>query len=261
MRGHRLARYADRAPGPRPEAYWEDREHAANLDNTTAAAQAQFYAEIRAGAASGMDYTSRWFIDANATNGGTLKAIHCLAIVPVELNAVLWWNAQLLAEFHERLGNWPRAAVFRRRAAEIYAAIEAVLWHEDLGAWLDWDVLNGKRREYFVPTNLAPLWTGAFNRSDAVRLSERVLKYVESQKLSQYPGGVPNSLEETGEQWDYPNVWAPMQHMLVVGLANLGTPQADKVAVDWASKWVFTNYVTFNRTDAMFEKVSELRLI
>lgn len=29
--------------------------------------------------------------------------------------------------------------------------------------------------------------------------------------LDQHPAGVPNTLEPTGEQWDFPNVWAPMQ--------------------------------------------------
>lgn len=33
----------------------------------------------------------------------------------------------------------------------------------------------------------------------------------------QFPGGVPTSLRNSGQQWDYPNAWAPLQHMLIEG--------------------------------------------
>lgn len=32
-----------------------------------------------------------------------------------------------------------------------------------------------------------------------------------------YPNGVPTSLRESGQQWDYPNAWPPLQHMLIDG--------------------------------------------
>lgn len=32
-----------------------------------------------------------------------------------------------------------------------------------------------------------------------------------------YPGGIPTSLKESGQQWDYPNAWPPLQHMLIDG--------------------------------------------
>lgn len=33
----------------------------------------------------------------------------------------------------------------------------------------------------------------------------------------QFPGGVPTSLRESGQQWEYPNAWPPLQHMLIDG--------------------------------------------
>lgn len=33
----------------------------------------------------------------------------------------------------------------------------------------------------------------------------------------QFPNGVPTSLKESGQQWDYPNAWPPLQHMLIDG--------------------------------------------
>lgn len=91
-----------------------------------------------------------------------------------------------------------------------------MLWHDDVGTWLDYDLLNDKRREYFVTSNLFPLWTKAYNPKDENKIIEKVLDYVEKQGLDEYPGGVPNTFEQTGEQWDFPNVWPPLQVMSIL---------------------------------------------
>jgi alpha,alpha-trehalase len=93
----------------------------------------------------------------------------------------------------------------------ISKAVQAVLWHDDVGAWLDYDLINGKRRDYFTPTNLSPLWLGCYNHSDSANIAEKVLAYIENNRLDDFPGGVPNTLNPSGEQWDFPNVWPPMQ--------------------------------------------------
>lgn len=58
-----------------------------------------------------------------------------------------------------------------------------------------------------------------------------------------------------GEQWDFPNVWAPMQHILIVGLDNLGDERTKRLAQCWAQRWVQGNYQAYKDTGAMFEKV------
>lgn len=208
VQGHLMATYGDQSSGPRPESYAEDIESGAAF--ATEAEREEHYAQLKAGAESGMDFSSRWFL-LNGTNDGTLINVKCRAIVPVELNAFLFWNAKILAEFYLLLGNGTKAAEYEQKAQEIYAAVQAVLWDEEVGAWLDWDLLNSKRRNYFVPTNLAPLWTNCFNQADAANLTTKVLGYIEKLGLDKFAGGVPNSLQLSGEQWDYPNVWPPMQ--------------------------------------------------
>lgn len=258
VRQHRMSRYSDRAPGPRPESYWEDVELAAG--RRTESERAAVYAELRAGAESGMDYTSRWFIAPDGTNNGTMEDLNCHSIVPVELNAVLWWNAEILGEFHERLGNVVAAARFRAQAIQLYAAIQEVFWNEEAGVWLDWNLQTNAPRDYFVPTNLSPLWVGAFDAADRVHITERMMKYINRIGIDQYEGGVPNTMMASGEQWDFPNVWAPMQHMLIIGLSNLRTPEAEAVALRWAERWVYTNYVAYDRSRAMFEKYSAVEV-
>lgn len=210
VRGHSVAIYADLfTNGPRPESYAEDVAMASELETP---AQKEFlYAELKAACESGMDFTSRWFVPADGSNNGTLFDIRARAIVPVELNAVLYWNAQILSEFAELLNDTVKAAAYRVKADQFYAAVQDLFWNEEIGAWLDWDLVNERQRDFFVPTNLSPLWTGCFNHTNKAHLANRVLAYIEREGLDRYPGGVPNTLERSGEQWDFPNVWPPMQ--------------------------------------------------
>lgn len=46
-----------------------------------------------------------------------------------------------------------------------------------------------------------------------------------------------------------------MQHMLIVGLDNLGDETTKKIAQEWAQRWVQSNYIAYKETGAMFEKV------
>lgn len=53
---------------------------------------------------------------------------------------------------------------------------------------------------------------------------------------------------------DFPNGWAPFQHMIVEGLVKSGSKDAQLLAEDIAVKWIRTNYVTYMKTGAMHEK-------
>ncbi|XP_036334334.1 trehalase isoform X2 [Rhagoletis pomonella] len=256
-KGYDVAIYRDSSSGPRPESYREDVETSQFFQ--TDEEKEQHYCELKAGAESGMDFSSRWFINENGTSDGDLTTLKTRSIVPVELNAILYWNAKMIAEFHEKAGNAAKSAEYELKAAKIFEAIQVVHWNDEAGVWLDYDLINQKPRDYFVPTNLAPLWTGAFNALDSKRLSASVLKYIEKLNLDSYPGGVPNTLANTGEQWDFPNVWAPMQYLLVVGLENLDTPEAKNLSEKWAHRWVKSNFEAYKQTQAMFEKYDALK--
>uniref|UniRef100_A0A1L8E1A3 Trehalase n=2 Tax=Nyssomyia neivai TaxID=330878 RepID=A0A1L8E1A3_9DIPT len=250
--GHTLCVYGDKSKGPRPESYREDVISAGDFPSEEE--KQEHYSELKAGAESGMDFSSRWFVNDDGTNNGDLKHLKTRSIVPVDLNAFLFWNAKIIAEFYALGGNLTKAAEFEARATQIANGIHACLWHEDLGTWLDYDLINGRRRNYFVPTNLSPLWTKAFNTANEAVITDKVLRYIDSQKIDSYPGGVPNTLANTGEQWDYPNVWAPMQYMLIAGLDGLRDQRAKDLARSWATRWVHSNYIAYNETHAMFEK-------
>lgn len=74
---------------------------------------------------------------------------------------------------------------------------------------------------------------GCYNTANKSAIARKVLTYIDSTGIDAFPGGVPATLMQTGEQWDYPNAWAPLQHWLSEGLRTLD----DKNATDLANKW------------------------
>ena len=59
------------------------------------------------------------------------------------------------------------------------------------------------------------------------------------------------TLETTGQQWDAPNGWAPLQWMAITGLANYGQTDLAKTI---AKRWIQLNGDVFKRTGKLMEK-------
>lgn len=129
------------------------------------------------------------------------------------------------------------------------------MWNEEAGIWYDYDLINQKPRAYFTPSNLSPLIFGCYNTNDKSTLARKILAYIEKAGIDAFPGGVPASLMQTGEQWDYPNAWAPQQHWMSEGLRTLNDKNATELANKWTQRWTLSNYIAFKETKVMFEKV------
>ncbi|KAK6469129.1 trehalase [Huso huso] len=245
---HTLNQYSVQAGEPRPESYSDDWELAEGL---TEAGKQAIWAELQSGAESGWDFSSRWFIDGEGQNRGTLRDTRTRLIVPVDLNALLCRNERTIASFHRTLGNLEVAEQFELALKNRVKAVRAVFWDELLGAWFDYSLQTNSSHQAFYPSNLAPLWAQCFSEPSA---GERALRYLQDSGMLGYRNGVPTSQMESGEQWDYPNAWPPLQLMIIEGLMKLSSEKAEKVTFDLAQKWIRTNWAAYQRDKAMFEK-------
>ena len=90
-----------------------------------------------------------------------------------------------------------------------------------------------------------PLFLGLADQAQA----DSVASVLESKFLKR--GGLVTSLHQTGQQWDYPNGWAPLQWIAAQGLMRYGHT---KLAKNIASRWLLLNESVFNRTQKMMEK-------
>lgn len=84
--GEVLNRYYDHFDTPREEMYRNDIETAGQLKmNQPHLNEKQLYRNLRSGAESGWDFSSRWLKDYN-----NLYSIHTIDIIPVDLNCLLY---------------------------------------------------------------------------------------------------------------------------------------------------------------------------
>ncbi|CAL4105152.1 unnamed protein product, partial [Meganyctiphanes norvegica] len=250
-----VVQYNSQVSGPRPESYREDYETAESLPEEE---KEQLYIELKSGAESGWDYSTRWFMKEGHTKG-SLKDLKTTSIAPVDLNSMICMNARILSAFYDLLGDNEKEREYSDIADTRNKTIADLFWDESEGVWFDLNVDTMEKRKLFYLSNVHPLWSGCFGQEDSrANTVEKVIGYLRRNGAFDYPGGIPTSLDNSGEQWDAPNVWAPLMHVTVMGLYNARdiNQEAGDLAYDVGSKWVQGNWLAYQQTSphAMFEK-------
>ena len=200
----------------------------------------QVYRDLRAGAESGWDYSSRWLLD-----GSSLATISTTAILPVDLNSLLYGLEVAIGELAGTLGleqQQKRYAGFAQRRVQ---AMNAVLYDERSGFFRDFDWKSGRFTPSVSAASLLPLFIGLADERQAAGTA----RLVEEQLLAK--GGLRTTTVATGQQWDMPNGWAPLQWFAVKGLQRYGF---DDLARAIAERWIRTAVASFAREGRMFEK-------
>ncbi|MFC6905262.1 alpha,alpha-trehalase TreF [Halalkalicoccus tibetensis] len=235
VEGGTLNRYWDDRARPRVESYREDVELAESTNRDSKG----LYRDVRAACESGWDFSSRWFA------GEGIETIRTTDLVPIDLNAFLYGMERSLAGWHERAGDDERAADYRRRADERRALVDEHCWSSEEGFYFDHAWAENDRTDAWTLAGTVPLFTGMASEEQAAAVAE----VVEERFL--HPGGLVTTLTESGEQWDFPNGWAPLQWMAVVGLAGYGH---QKLATQIAGRWLDLNRSVFDEAGQMLEK-------
>ncbi|RZC35606.1 trehalase [Asbolus verrucosus] len=253
---YRMAHYACESGTPRPESYSEDVYTASYFKDE--AEKTQLYADLKSAAESGFDFSSRWIINENGTNIGNLSLLHTRKIIPVDLNSFLCQAFVKISEFYVILHDFENARFWFEQANLLKKAIKEVFYNDEDGIWYDWNVELGQQRDYFYPSNFAPLWSGVYDLADAEILGGRAAKYLVDHCITDYDGGIPTSVVQSGEQWDFPAAWPPLQSIVILGLDQSGNCFAKNISRQLAQKWVTANIIGFNATGTMYEKYDAL---
>lgn len=264
---------------PRPESYREDWVTANNASYYAASGiiypvrtplneseVAELYSNLASGAESGWDYTSRWLMRPNDAARDVyfpLRHLNVRNMVPVDLNSILYQNEVIISGYLEQAGNSTEAERFASAARERSEAMYALMWNETHWSYFDYNLTSNEQR-IFVPTDanataaelagapagyqvlfdiaqLYPFWTGA--APDQLKNNPLAVQQAYSRvarMLDEKPGAIAATNFVTGQQWDQPNVWPPLQHVLMQGLLN--TP------------------ATFGEDDPAYQAVQDLSL-
>ncbi|MCL5634270.1 alpha,alpha-trehalase [Enterobacter vonholyi] len=232
-----LNRYWDDRDTPRPESWLDDVNTAKSNPNRPAT---EIYRDLRSAAASGWDFSSRWMDDPQK-----LGTIRTTSIVPVDLNALMFKMEKLLARASQESGDAASASKYEALATARQKAIESHLWNDKEGWYADYDLKSKKVRNQLTAAALFPLYVkaAAQDRADkvAAATSSRLLK----------PGGIATTTVNSGQQWDAPNGWAPLQWVAAEGLQNYGQ---EKVSMDVTWRFLKNVQHTYDREKKLVEK-------
>ncbi|MBB6425323.1 alpha,alpha-trehalase TreA [Sphingopyxis sp. JAI128] len=234
--GALLNRYWDDSDRPRDESWREDVALAAEASSRDAG---ELWRDIRAAAESGWDFSSRWLADSR-----TLATIRTTRMIPVDLNALLFGLEQAIAESARALGEMGLAGDFAARADFRARAIAHHLWNEDGGHYSDFDLDSGHASDQLTAAAAFPLFAGVASaeraRATAAAL-ERLLRL----------GGLMTTGCDSGQQWDAPNGWAPLQWIAIAGLRRYGEAG---LADDIAERWLAMVEAHYDATGQLLEK-------
>jgi alpha,alpha-trehalase len=234
--GSILNRYWDDRDTPRDEAYRSDTE----LARESGRPAHQVYRDIRAAAESGWDFGSRWF-----TDGEHRSTIQTTQVVPVDLNSLLFGLEKAIEAGCEHRGDSACAREFARHASLRRSAIDRYLWNPSHGAYFDYRWMGSGPITRLSVVTLYPLFFGVASTEQATA----VAKVVPAELLRH--GGIVTTTSNTGEQWDAPNGWAPLQWIAVGGLRRY-----DKglLAEAIACRWIVNVLDVYNQSGKLVEK-------
>jgi alpha,alpha-trehalase len=235
--GSVLNRYWDERAAPRDESYREDVSTARSTPQRNAPG---LWRDLRAGGETGWDFSSRWFSD-----NRTLATIDVTSLIPVDLNSLLYGLERTLAKAYRLQGDASRAENFNARASARAEAIRHWLWDPRIGAFADYDFARGKLRDRLTAATAYPLFAGVASKQQASAVAQSIKRGLLR------PGGMATTEVATGQQWDEPNGWAPLQYLAVIGLRRYGE---SALAHTIATRWIRTNVDYYVRTGKLVEK-------
>lgn len=252
-----LSFYRDNLDIPRQESYYEDvmtAEAAAlefrkvvryadsnKLNHLLDSIRHDVWHNLRSAAASGWDFSSRWLM-----NGDSLYNTQVLDIIPVDLNCLLY-HLKFSVKRSSSTCNSEELEMFTNETKKTFRDL---FFNEKLGWYCDISK-DGKVLDNPTLAGMFPLFFGIADKKDV----PRIVDFLEKNFLK--PGGAVTSLNITGQQWDAPNGWAPLQWITIIGLENYGYHDLAKQV---AQRWVDLNKKVFRSTGRLMEKYDVINL-
>lgn len=236
-----LAIYSANTNLPRPESYREDKGHQ----------RMDIFKNIASGAESGWDFSSRWFDrNNNITSIHTSEIIPVDLNAILLVNEILLekWHSELLStvsisiapplSIKEKIEHTQARGHYKERAKERSTAINEILYSKEDAKFYDYSLKDGAlRKDNFYTSNYSiffhligdlkgilgmheilshlppPFQTlkGIKDHFNITNYQRHRFKTTKNNVHSIQRGGIPCSNVNSGEQWDSPNVWAPIQ--------------------------------------------------
>ena len=231
-----LAHYGSHATSDELKKFFETVKYRLGLADERAEDHESTAYQAMAECESGWDFNSRF-------------DRRCAEFCAIDLNTNLWLYESLLSQWAPNEADeakWQLRADLRKKLIEDYC------WSPELGIFVDYDFRNQVLGTVESAASFQPLWAGMASPDQAESIVRNLLPRLE------HPYGIsptaPN--ERSGRfQWDHPNAWACLQHIVYRGLERYGYHDAARRI---AEKYIECVTRTFEKTGDLWEKYNVL---
>ncbi|CAI5454936.1 unnamed protein product [Caenorhabditis angaria] len=221
---HTMFLYRTQTNCPRPESFLADYNKGISSTDPR-----KVWRGISSACESGWDFSSRWISD-NSTN--TIQADR---IVPVDLNVIMAKNYYILFELYNLFEMFDFAEVYKNKYEVLSNSIHELMWNENENSWFDFNLDIESQSNKFYISNLFPLLLPSMQQH-----ANKTVDLVKN--ITRFDGGIPISLTPSTEQWDYPNTWAPTQHLFIQSLRATNNLILLEIAKTQSLKFIETVY-------------------
>ncbi len=231
VKGYKLSKYGDRDIGY---------AHSAELE-------------------SGWDFTSRF-------------ANRCDEYLPIDLNVFLYKYERDFVKIAEIIGPTDDKAYWKELQNKRKIEINKLMWSKTKGFFFDYDYRKKKRSAFYSLAGFTPLWAGLATPDQAKKMVKHLKKFETDHGLAitaleslakeadlssvqpRYRSAIEDVLKP--KQWDYPNIWPPLEYLTVVGLLKYGYI-SDAVRI--MKKSLTTQAKVYRKYKTFFEKIDGLK--
>ncbi len=234
--GSILNRYWNDEATPRPEFYKEDIALAKSIEHPNE----KVYQDIGAASESAWGFNSRWF-----ANGQYLTSLQTTNLIPVDLNCLLYHLEVTIMKSYEIIGETTLAIDFKNIADKRKEAILHYCWNPENYFFTDYNFILHQQSSTFSLAGTYPLFTNIATPS----MADSIASVIQKDFLK--AGGLVTSLNQTGQEWDAPYGWAPLQWISIEGLRNY---KQQALADTIQQRWVELNLSIFNQTGKFLDK-------
>lgn len=204
---------------------------------------------------SGWDMTSRFYN-------------RCNEFLPVDLNSFLYAYEMDFAKAAGIFKNSNEQYQWQEKAIQRQQRMNKLMWNEEKGFFFDYDYVHKQQSEFYSLAGFVPLWASLATPEQAQRCVAKLSLFETDFGLTitdkaSLPHDVdfssaPEPLKITLEtiikhkQWDYPNIWPPLEYLTVMGLIRYGFTEDAKRIME---KSLAVHVKAFEKYNAMLEKV------
>ncbi len=206
---------------------------------------------------SGWDFTSRFYNK-------------CNEFLPVDLNSYLYKYERDFELVSSLSDNTKEVNFWSDKAQERRKMMNKLFWNKEKGFFFDYDFVLKKQSPFYSLAGFVPLWAGIADLKQASQIVEKLFLFeteygltitaadslARKDNLSKIPVAFRSLIKEVTKpkQWDYPNIWPPLEYLTVAGLLKYGFLKDAKRIMEKsvnAHAQIFRKYGTFfERIDA-----------